>query len=125
MASGRRTSLQLGVGLRDEQTETVGTLDRSVTRIFGSIDRRLSSKLTAQLNAEYRIEDFGGANLPDADYQEYRFTLNRLIGRRVSIGATVARLERSDNGSMYEFSETRYGLRINYLLTDRRGSGEE
>jgi hypothetical protein len=116
-ATGRRNSLSLAGGWRDEGYQSASQFDREVAFLGATFSRRMRSTLTGSLSVQYRTEVFADPEVPEFDYQTVSLSLTQRLGRRLNGGLAVAYSHRSDEGfSQFEFSEWRFGLTIGYLL---------
>jgi hypothetical protein len=114
---GRRTELQLLGELGREEFATASQFDRTEFRVQASIQRALRTNLSALLSAQYRRENLALLGVPDPAYKEYQFSIEQNIGRRLGLSTFISYVDRNDTGSVYQFSEMRYGIRLQYLLT--------
>lgn len=114
---GRRNSLTLNSGWREEGYRSASQFDREVTFAGVTFSRRMRSTLTGSLGVQYRAEVFADPAVPEFNYQTVSLSLTQRLGRRLNGALAVAYSHRNDEEiTQFEFSEWRFGLTIGYLL---------
>lgn len=122
LAQGRRTTLSLEGGWRQEDYSAAAQFDRSMLNFAINTSRQLRSNLTANMDLQYSIDDPKNPASPKYHSTSVGLSLNRQFGRRIGTGLTARYSQRSDDAiSINEYSEWRFGLNVSYLLTNPGG----
>lgn len=115
--AGRRNTLSLSGGWREEGYKSASQFDRDVTFVGASFGRRMRSTLTGSLSILHRAEDFADPAVPRFSYQTVQLEMAQRIGRRLTGVAAISYSHRSDEErTQFEFTEWRFGMKIDYLL---------
>ncbi len=111
-----RTGVTVLAGWSDEEQQIETHLDRTAL-IFGlNADHRLGQSWRLTLRAMFSQREFDNMDRDDDD-STYSFTIDWLPSRKLQIGLTLERLERTSSAVGSSYEENRAELRFRYIPT--------
>jgi hypothetical protein len=113
--SGRRTDVRLQAGYNDEKYQDQSTFDRARLTLLLTLERDLSSVISAHIGGNYSRQDYETLGRTFADMTA-TLGMRWNFGRASYVSLDYQYLDRSDDLSTAEYSANEVWLRVAYLV---------
>jgi hypothetical protein len=113
--SGRRTEVRLQAGYNDEKYQDQSTFDRARLTLLLTLERDLSSVISAHIGGNYSRQDYETLGRTFADMTA-TLGMRWNFGRASYVSLDYQYLDRSDDLSTAEYSANEVWLRVAYLV---------
>ncbi len=113
--SGRRTEVRLQAGYNDEKYQDQSTFDRARLTLLLTLERDLSSVISAHVGGNYSRQDYDTLGRTFADMTA-TLGMRWNFGRASYVSLDYQYLDRSDDLSTAEYSANEVWLRVAYLV---------
>lgn len=113
--SGRRTEVRLQAGYNDEKYQDQSTFDRTRLTLLLTLERDLSSVISAHVGGNYSRQDYDTLGRTFADMTA-TLGMRWNFGRASYVSLDYQYLDRSDDLSTAEYSANEVWLRVAYLV---------
>jgi hypothetical protein len=113
--SGRRTDVRLQAGYNDEKYQDQSTFDRARLTLLLTLERDLSSVISAHVGGNYSRQDYDTLGRTFADMTA-TLGMRWNFGRASYVSLDYQYLDRSDDLNTAEYSANEVWLRVAYLV---------